>query len=86
MLGYVGCGTPYSVDETGHPTPYFLALHGPPQRRGCSGERGLSLEGSDHPSAQAAVTAASAATERLADILAALEQAAEEIAAYNEHL
>lgn len=42
--------------------------------------------GSDHPSAQAAVTTASAATERLADIIAALEQAAEEIAAYNERL
>ncbi|MBC3193997.1 hypothetical protein H7X46_23355 [Pseudonocardia sp. C8] len=42
--------------------------------------------GSDHRSAQAAVTAASAATERLARIIAALEQAAEEIAAYNECL
>lgn len=43
-------------------------------------------KGSDHPSAQAAVTAASAAADRLADIIAVLEEVAEDIAAYNERL
>ncbi len=42
--------------------------------------------GSEHASAQAAVTAASAASDGLADIIAVLEQAAEDIAAYNERL
>lgn len=43
-------------------------------------------KGSKHPSAQVAVAAVSAATERLASVIAALDQAAEEIAAYNERL
>lgn len=42
--------------------------------------------GSDHPSAQAAQAAASAAADHLADIIAALECAAEDISAYNEGL
>ena len=40
----------------------------------------------DHPSAQAAVPAASADSDRLAGIIEAMEQAVEDIAAYNERL
>lgn len=42
--------------------------------------------GSDHPSAQAAQAAASAAAGQLADIIAVLESAAEDVSAYNEGL
>lgn len=42
--------------------------------------------GSEHPSAQTAVTAASNAADCLADIVGNLKQAADDIAGYNERL
>ncbi|TKG58451.1 MULTISPECIES: hypothetical protein [Pseudonocardiaceae] len=46
----------------------------------------IAWRGSDHPSAQAAQAAASAAVGRIAELVAVLEQVTEDIAYYNETL